>query len=416
MKTDNGGQNWALKPSGTVNNLLDVHFTSLFDGFAVGAMGTILISFDGGMSWINRSSALLNDNVYSVVFANVDLGWVAGGNNTVLETRNNASTWAQYGGMSVAGGLQISDLLMANGAVGWVTDLGGAIWRYDVVPPSQPGNLRVSGGSPTKQSSPTILWDAATDEETAIKEYWAKVDGWSPPSAIGNGNSTSWSSQDFLSNLSEGSHTIELYARDEAGNAGATGVLNFIVDTLPPTMSALSPTTATAQSSVTLAGTASDASGVTSCNLFVNNADVGSMGLFAANQVSRSHTFASAGSFTVQARCQDVLGNQGSGPTTTVTVQAASGQNPPPANNTPSAAQSSVSVSPAIVVPNNLTTSNITVTVRNSNGIVLPGKVVSLVSSRPGVDTVIIISSVTNDLGQATFAVKSSLAGSSTLT
>jgi hypothetical protein len=48
LKTTNGGTNWVALSSGTIWNLYSVYFTDANTGYAVGAVGTILKTTNGG--------------------------------------------------------------------------------------------------------------------------------------------------------------------------------------------------------------------------------------------------------------------------------------------------------------------------------------------------------------------------------
>ncbi|MFW6116970.1 MAG: Ig-like domain-containing protein, partial [Thermoproteota archaeon] len=68
------------------------------------------------------------------------------------------------------------------------------------------------------------------DENTSQIEY--SLDG---------GENVTINSNTTLSGLSEGSHSLKLYAEDHANHTGASEPVYFTVDTTPPTVSLLSP-------------------------------------------------------------------------------------------------------------------------------------------------------------------------------
>ncbi|MDP1760465.1 MAG: YCF48-related protein [Candidatus Woesebacteria bacterium] len=213
-----------------------------------------------------------------------------------------------------------------------------------------------------------------------------------------------------------GAHWGQVKCSDAAANNG-NGVLTVITvtavptpDSTTPVVGAVVPTAATAGTAVALSATVTDNVGVSSCNLWVDGVDRGAMSVAGAT-ASVSYTFTSAGTASVQVKCADAAANIGVGAATTVSVLA-SGSTP----TTPSAAASTVGASPASVVADNASVSTITVTVKNSSGTALSGKTVTLTSSRPAQDTIVTVAGTTNDLGVATFSVKSSTAGVSTLT
>jgi photosystem II stability/assembly factor-like uncharacterized protein len=85
-KTTDGGNNWSSTFFSAP--LYKVHFpisNAGLIGFAVGAGGQILKTYDAGMSWQSQTSGtsqILND----VAFFDLSLGYVAGNNGTILRT------------------------------------------------------------------------------------------------------------------------------------------------------------------------------------------------------------------------------------------------------------------------------------------------------------------------------------------
>jgi hypothetical protein len=115
------------------------------------------------------------------------------------------------------------------------------------------------------------------------------------------------------------------------------------------------------------------------------------------------------GTYTIKTQGSDWLGNvETAGEGTTVTVDLS-------AMTAPSASLSTVSVLPNTLAANGVAKSTITVTVKNSVGDPLSGKTVSLSSSR-STDSVVAVQELTDANGLATFEIKSTSAGVSTLT
>jgi hypothetical protein len=84
--------------------------------------------------------------------------------------------------------------------------------------------------------------------------------------------------------------------------------------------------------------------------------------------------------------------------------------------STVSASRSSILATPASVVADGSAYSVVYVTVRDSGDALLSGKTVTLSSSRGSADTISIVDGTTNSSGQATFQVRSSTTGTTTLT
>ena len=81
-----------------------------------------------------------------------------------------------------------------------------------------------------------------------------------------------------------------------------------------------------------------------------------------------------------------------------------------------SASTSTVTASPTSVASDGVTTSTITVTLKDAGGNPIPGKTVTLASSRGSTDTISAASGYSNGSGVVTFTVKSSTAGSPVFT
>jgi photosystem II stability/assembly factor-like uncharacterized protein len=77
IKSTDGGTTWGCIFSGTTNNLHSSHFVDSNTGWAVGDSGTILKTTDGGIIWSAQNvstSAPLNGILYRC-----KLGWTVGG-------------------------------------------------------------------------------------------------------------------------------------------------------------------------------------------------------------------------------------------------------------------------------------------------------------------------------------------------
>lgn len=83
---------------------------------------------------------------------------------------------------------------------------------------------------------------------------------------------------------------------------------------------------------------------------------------------------------------------------------------------TVSASQSTLSASPTSVVANGSSVTVVTATIKNASGGTLSGRVVTLVSTRGAIDTIVSMTPTTGSDGKAYFQVRSNTAGSSTFT
>jgi photosystem II stability/assembly factor-like uncharacterized protein len=87
IKTNDGGMNWSVlhNVGGTVRTLLSVYFIDSSTGWAVGEEGVILKTTDGGAEWISQTSRTSN-NLNSVYFTDVSTGWTVGRSGKILKT------------------------------------------------------------------------------------------------------------------------------------------------------------------------------------------------------------------------------------------------------------------------------------------------------------------------------------------
>jgi hypothetical protein len=134
-----------------------------------------------------------------------------------------------------------------------------------------------------------------------------------------------------------GVHTVFVFCKDNA-NVGASGPNTSVFvqsagsgsDSMPPTVSKVTPSVTTANVAVNVSVTYSDSgTGVVGCDLYVNGSKSGAMTLDSGT-ASRSHIFNAVGNATAYALCVDGAGNAGQGMTTTVTVSGAEEPVPTP--------------------------------------------------------------------------------------
>ena len=184
---------------------------------------------------------------------------------------------------------------------GFFPATAGAAWL------GAPTNVSLEGGIYTNDTTPTITWTRPADATW----YQILVDNgeWTDISNVGS--YTVWA-------LSNGWHTF--YVRANNSNAvSVSSSVTFEIDTVGPTVPAVSPSTATEDRSTTFSVTPSGESATSFCDLYVSGSSVGSM-TKSGSTFSRNYTFTNDGSYTVYARCADGDGNYTTGTSRTVTV------------------------------------------------------------------------------------------------
>lgn len=137
----------------------------------------------------------------------------------------------------------------------------------------------------------------------------------------------------------------------------ALGLVAPIAVFAKPTIGSVTPTTAVANSPVTLSATVSSNTPIQRCSLWVDLAEIGDMTV-ADGVASRSFTFTSGGSRIAFVFCRDRNGGMNSGPTTGITVSGAIQVAPPLAVPTPNPAPTPTPIpSTASTTPISTTTS-----------------------------------------------------------
>ena len=159
-----GYQWYWLDPTPQGNPVEDIDFATATRGWAVGPVGTILTTTNGGASWqpqTSRSSAYLR----GVSFPTTLKGWAVGLDGVILRTVNGGRSWAaQKSGTTV----HLEAVAFADASRGWAV---GGTWDGPVV-------LRTTDGGAhwTPQETPTAsgLNDVTCVDAT---HAWAVGDG-----------------------------------------------------------------------------------------------------------------------------------------------------------------------------------------------------------------------------------------------
>ena len=105
----NGGDTWS---SQTFDHSIEgAGFSSANVGTAVGSLGELLYTDDGGQSWRRQQESLSPDGLFGVAFVDEQTGTAVGGAGTILHTKDGGQTWrAQTSGT----GLWLYGIAMAD--------------------------------------------------------------------------------------------------------------------------------------------------------------------------------------------------------------------------------------------------------------------------------------------------------------
>lgn len=370
LKTTNSGTTWTPQTSGTTTRLDDVAVTQPFGSitaYVVGLGGTILKTTNG-TSWTPQTSGVTTE-LMAVSFSDPSHGYAVGTGRTIIRTVNGGSTWTPHATTLVPSthimydvtmldethvmiGSDLGSVLALHTDGGWflytmpnnknyegvyygsdarryVVGTSGSIARYDNVSPAAPTNLHfvTPADNNTSDTTPTFTWTASSgDGESGIAGYRFLVSGVSTDI----GMVTTYTP---TAALTDGVHTAFVRALDGVGNESAQESYSFTIDTQPPTVGTVSPTSATAGAAVTFVVLASDNINVATCTLRIDGVDVGAMTNVGGGSFSRSHTFTAAGGYAVAAACADNSHSLVTGAAVSVTV--ATGTTPPPTTPPP---------------------------------------------------------------------------------
>lgn len=164
-------QVWIPIPSlPTTEPLKTIKFIDLNTGWAAGENGTILKTTNGGMTWTAQTSGITN-TIRSIFFLDTNNGWACGDEGTIIATSDGGSTWipqsspftTQYNtvrfvntttGWIVGNGSVL--LKTTNGGLNWTpqSNQGVSMWGLEMLSTT---NGWVCGGFNNTQNSPTLL-------------------------------------------------------------------------------------------------------------------------------------------------------------------------------------------------------------------------------------------------------------------
>ena len=109
--------------------ILDMHFISTAEGWAVGGSGTVLHTTDGGNRWESQSN-LSKTHLWGVHFVDANNGWIVGGGGEnedaeILHTRNGGKQWVRQ--RSHTSDEFLFAVYFANPTHGWIVGSDGLI-------------------------------------------------------------------------------------------------------------------------------------------------------------------------------------------------------------------------------------------------------------------------------------------------
>jgi len=125
LRTTDGGVTWQVEHSvaGIQDQFLAVSFVSGSTGWVVGEYGQIIKTTDGGATWAAQYVSASQD-LFAVNFISPSVGWVAGSAGTILKTIDGGATWLAETSHTTS---TIFGLLFKSSTLGWAVGTGGTI-------------------------------------------------------------------------------------------------------------------------------------------------------------------------------------------------------------------------------------------------------------------------------------------------
>ncbi|MBI4427119.1 MAG: hypothetical protein HY569_01370 [Candidatus Magasanikbacteria bacterium] len=336
-----GNWTWATENSGTSQGLNSVAVQSspVLTAWAVGGSGAI-VRYDEtaptAPSNLTKTTADTdNTPTFSWTASSDDVnGTIGSGGITYQYALNGSATYAIAGSNtsvtviipSLSNGSHTISVRAVDAAYNY-SELATLSFTINAPDTTSPG---VGGVTPTSATVGVAqTYSANYSDNIGVSSCQLVYDdlGFVPMTVTGGTNGTATKSYFFSS---VGSHTLQAKCYDAAGNTGLGPVIPITVsavpDTTPPTVSAISPATATANSSQSFTASYYDNIGVTSCELYVNDISQGNMSLVGTTSgtATKSLTLFVIDSYVLKAKCSDGT-NTTWGAATTVTVGAAAG-------------------------------------------------------------------------------------------
>jgi len=105
LVTDDGGATWSAREMQGYVTLFDVAFSDQSNGWAVGNAGALFQTTDGGMNWIDhtlpcgRTCTKLTDLLH-IRFTDSQTGWIVGERGMVYRTSDAGFTWQEHGSIA----------------------------------------------------------------------------------------------------------------------------------------------------------------------------------------------------------------------------------------------------------------------------------------------------------------------------
>ena len=122
LKSQDGGQTWNAKISGTLDDITSIMFLDTSTGYFSTSTGFIHKTINGGSSW--ESTQLQTGAMMGVDFLNDSIGLAVGDNGAICRTSNGGDTWSTQDAISV---YRLNDVTFINDTLAVAVGVQGSI-------------------------------------------------------------------------------------------------------------------------------------------------------------------------------------------------------------------------------------------------------------------------------------------------
>ena len=120
---------WNQQNSGTTVNLNALQFMDANNRWAVGDVGTIIRTTNGGIDWFSQESNTAN-SLRGVSFVDVYKGWIVGEQGRILKTTDGGSTWVTQ---TLSSSITLHGVCFVDSYNGWIVGYENAVGPGGVI-------------------------------------------------------------------------------------------------------------------------------------------------------------------------------------------------------------------------------------------------------------------------------------------
>ena len=140
---------WIQQNSGTNQNLYDIEFINEKTGWAVGDVGVVIKTSNGGINWINIPNPAVGKPLSSIHLVDSNYIYIVGWFETIIKSTDVGSNWIVIRNGNFGEGRSYDGLFFLNKDTGWICGIGYYI-------------LRTTDGGSTFDSS-YLFWGELSD-------------------------------------------------------------------------------------------------------------------------------------------------------------------------------------------------------------------------------------------------------------